>query len=66
MPRFKSIIFHHYSPKIKLFSKKMQNFQTLGDQPPDPMPPAQGRREPNVGPGTAQTWMGPLSSSNMM
>ena len=23
----------------------------------------QGRREPNVGPGTAQTWMGPLSSS---
>ena len=36
MPRFKSIIFHQYSPKIKLFFKKMQNFQALGAPPPNP------------------------------
>ena len=36
MPRFKSIIFHQYSPKIKLFKKKMQNFQALGAPPPNP------------------------------
>ena len=35
MPRFKSIIFYQYSPKIKLFSKKMQNFQALGAPLPD-------------------------------
>ena len=42
MPRFKSIIFYQYSPKIKLFLKKMQNFQALGAPPPDPQtqPPA--------------------------
>ena len=36
MPRFKSIIFHQYSPKIKLFFKQMQNFQALGAPPPNP------------------------------
>ena len=36
MARFKSIIFYQYSPKIKLFLKKMQNFQALGAWPPDP------------------------------
>ena len=36
MPRFKSIIFYQYSPKIKLFLKKKQNFQALGAPPPDP------------------------------
>ena len=37
MPRFKSIIFYQYSPKIKLFlKKKMQNFQALGAPPPNP------------------------------
>ena len=37
MPRFKSVIFYQYSPKIKLFlKKKMQNFQALGNPPPDP------------------------------
>ena len=36
MPRFKSIIFHQYSPEIKLFFKKMQNFQALGAPPPNP------------------------------
>ena len=36
MPRFKSIIFYQYSPKIKLFlKKKMQNFQALGAPPPE-------------------------------
>ena len=36
MPRFTSIIFYQNSPKIKLFLKKMQNFQALGSPPPDP------------------------------
>ena len=39
MPHFKSIIFYQYSPKIKLFFKKMQNFQeptAAGAPPPDP------------------------------
>ena len=36
MPRFESIIFYQNSPKIKLFLKKMQNFQALGALPPDP------------------------------
>ena len=37
MPLFKSIIFHQNSSKIKLFlKKKMQNFQALEAQPPDP------------------------------
>ena len=30
LPRFKSIIVYQHSPKIKLFFKKMQNFQRLG------------------------------------
>ena len=36
MPRFESIIFHQYSPRIKIFKKKMQNFQALGAPPPNP------------------------------
>ena len=36
MPRFKSIIFYQNSPKIKLFLKKIQNFQALRAPPPDP------------------------------
>ena len=49
MPRFKSIIFCQYSPKIKLFLKKNAKFSSaggsapkppclrlLGDPPPDP------------------------------
>ena len=37
MPRIKRIIFHQYSPKIKLFlKKKKQNFQALGAPLPDP------------------------------
>ena len=45
MPRFKSIIFYHYSPKIKF--KKMQNFQAPRAPPcwghrQTPVPPAAG------------------------
>ena len=36
MQLFKSIIIYQNSPKIKLFWKKMQNFQALGAPPPDP------------------------------
>ena len=36
MPRLKSILFYQNSPKIKLFLKKMQNFQALEAKPPDP------------------------------
>ena len=36
MQRFGSIILYQNIPKIKLFCKKMQNFQALGAPSPDP------------------------------
>ena len=36
MPRFKSIIFHQYSPKIKLFKKKCKIFKRWGLRPQTP------------------------------
>ena len=47
MPRFKSIIFCQNSPKIKLFFKKMQKFQALGDPP----------RDPQIQPPIANFWL---------
>ena len=40
MARFKSIIFHQYSPKIKLFLKKCEIFKRWGLRPQTPVPPA--------------------------
>ena len=43
MPRFKSIIFYQYSPKIKLFlKKKCKIFKRWGLRPQTPVPPAAG------------------------
>ena len=36
MPRFKSIIFYQYSPKIKLFLKKNAKFSSAGGSAPKP------------------------------
>ena len=36
MPRFKSIIFYQYSPKIKLFLKKDTKFSSAGNSAPRP------------------------------
>ena len=36
MPRFKSIIFYQYSPKIKLFLKKNAKFSSAGGSAPRP------------------------------
>ena len=47
MPRFKSIIFYQYSPKIKLFlKKKCQIFKRWGLRPQTPVPPAAGGSAP--------------------
>ena len=41
MPRFKHIIFHQYSPKIKLFLKKKRKIiKRWGLRPQIPVPPA--------------------------
>ena len=43
MPRFKSIIFYQYNPKIKLFlKKKCKIFKRWGLRPQTPVPPAAG------------------------
>ena len=43
MPRFKSIIFYQYCPKIKLFlKKKCKIFKHWGLRPQTPVPPAAG------------------------
>ena len=43
LPRFKSIIFYQYSPKIKLFLKKNAKFSSAGGSAPQtPVPPAAG------------------------
>ena len=36
MPRFKSVIFYQYSPKIKLFLKKNAKFSSAGESAPRP------------------------------
>ena len=47
MPRFKSIIFDQYSPKIKLFlKKKCKIFKRWGLCPQTPVPPAAGVSAP--------------------
>ena len=43
MPRFKSIIFYQYSPKIRLFlKKKCKIFKRWGLRPRTPMPTVAG------------------------
>ena len=43
MPRFKSNIFHQYSPKVKLFlKKKCKVFKRWGHRPQTPVPPVAG------------------------
>ena len=39
MPRFKSIIFYQYSPKTKLFLKKMQILKKMQNFQPPKQPP---------------------------
>ena len=60
MPSFKSIMFYQYSPKTKLFLKKMQNFQAFGTPPPDPR--ASGGwglrpQTPKTAPSIASFWL---------
>ena len=61
MPRFKSIIFYQYSPKIKLFLKKNAKFSSAGGSAPRP-PIASGSwglrpQTPKTAPAIANFWL---------
>ena len=60
MPRIKRIIFHQYSPKIKLFLKKKRKiFKRWGLGSQTPVPPAAGALplDPQTEPPIANFWL---------
>ena len=63
MPRFKSIIFYQYSPKIKLIlKKKCKIFKRWGLRPQSPVPPVAGGfapRPPTASGGCPDLYNGP-------